>query len=206
MKTYPIMLDVRGRLAVVVGGGAVGLRKVRSLTAAGARVRLVARETAPDAEADDVSVIRESYRGEHLAGAMLVFACTDDRDLNARVARDARAIGAMVNAADQSEDCDFYLPAVVADGDVVVAIGTGGASPALAANLKERVAAALPEGTGEFAGALAQVRDRLKDTLPDARRRSELLRQLADPAVFEAFRSGGADAIQRKLDELLRKP
>jgi len=201
MKTYPIMLDVRGRLAVVVGGGTVGLRKVRSLLGAAARVRLVAEQVADEADLGGVELLKESYRPEALVGASLVFACTDDRELNSRIARDARRAGALVNAADQPEDCDFYLPAVAADGDVVLAVGTGGSSPALAARLTEQLAAALPERVGEYAAALGRLRERLKDNVPDATRRGEIMKALAGPEALRAFLDGGDAALEAIADE-----
>ena len=107
MGTFPIMLNIRDRQAVVVGGGPVGVRKVRSLLEAGAKVRLVARRTNPQVQQLQqvgVDLRIEDYRPQLLEGALLVFACTDDRDLNALIARDARQAGALVNAADQPED------------------------------------------------------------------------------------------------------
>ena len=78
-----------------------------NMLAAGARVRLVdERPVSPDG-LDGVEIIQAAYAEEQLAGALLVFACTDDRAVNARIAADARAAGALVNAADQPENCDF---------------------------------------------------------------------------------------------------
>ena len=203
MKTYAIMLDIRERLAVVVGGGRVGLRKVRSLGRAGARVRLVAEKVADDADLGGVELLQEAYQAEALVGAALVFACTDDRELNSRIARDARQAGAIVNAADQPDDCDFYLPAVAEDGDVVVAVGTGGSSPALAAKLRDRAAAALPDGVGLYAAALGHLRGRLKTKVPDAARRGEIMKALAGEEALRAFLDGGAGALKAMADELI---
>lgn len=203
MKTFPIMLDVRGRLAVVVGGGRVGLRKAVALREAGADVRLVAKDIDPAAEGEGLTVIRSEYRPEHLAAARLVLACTDDAALNATIARDGRRIGAIVNVADQPDDCDFFLPAVVRDGDVVVAVGTGGSAPALAARLKVRLAAALPERIGEFAAILSQAREALKARLGDTRRRGEIIKRLADEATYELFLARGPAAVHARLEQLI---
>lgn len=200
MKTFPIMLDIRSRRAVVIGGGPVGARKAASLLAAGAAVTLVDPAAAA---VEGATILRESYRPQHLAGASLVFACTDDRATNARIAADARAAGALVNAADQPEDCDFYLPAVVADGEVVVAIGTGGAAPALAAQLKRTVAASLPPRIGEFAAAIADLRDELKNRVAEVPRRMDLMKRLIDGDAYALFIAGGAAAVRQRLDELI---
>ena len=203
MNMYPIMLDMHGRPAVVVGGGAVGIRKVRSLIRAEASVQLVAKDVDESAYLPNVVVIRRPYRAEFLDGAALVFACTDDRDLNARIAADARLIGAFVNAADQPEDCDFFMPAVIRDGDVVVAVGTGGAAPALAKYLSRRLAKAMPKDIGDFAAALGELRGQTQRYVPDAAARYSIMDQLACPKGQQAFRRGGTAALQRKWDRLL---
>ena len=180
------------------------MRKVRSLVEAGARVRLVCPE-APDVELGEaVTVVVEPYSSGHVADAYLVYACTDDRALNARIAADTRAAGGLVNAVDQPPDCDFFVPAVVADGEVIVAIGTGGASPALAGMLKRLVASALPQRVGELAGVLAELRQEIRDEVPDTKRRGEIFRQLVTEETVAAFLEGGGGAVRRRLRRLLR--
>jgi len=204
MKTLPIMLKVAGRRVVVVGGGPVGLRKVRSLCDAGAEVVLVSerRDEKTDMDAS-VTVIREPYRPEHLRGAMLVFACTDDQAVNAGIAADARACGALVNAADQQAECDFFAPVVVTDGDIVLAAGTGGSAPALAAELKARLADALPQRVGEFAAVLGQLRDKLRGRVADRTQRHRIMRQLAADETYQTFLTDGPAAVRKRLEELL---
>ena len=203
MRTYPIMLKLDGRRAVVVGGGAVGLRKVDALVDAGADVTLVTTELVAEPPAG-VTVLCHPYTSESVAGAYLVFSCTDDAALNTRIANDARAAGALVNAVDQPDDCDFYVPAVVSDGDVVVAIGTGGASPALAGNLKRRLAAAMGPGIGQFAALLRDLRSQLRDAESDLARRGEIMKELSSDAMYDLFQSAGGQAIRIRLAELLK--
>lgn len=200
MKAYPIMLDVRGRVCVVVGAGSVGLRRARGLAKCGAAVRLVAPD-APADVAEGIQFVAASYEKSHLAGAALVLACTGERGLNARIVADARAAGALANAADQPDDCDFHLPAVARDGDVVVAVGTGGAAPALAAVLKDELAGRLPERLGEFAEALARVRLLVHERMADPACRRSILRALAGRAGLTAF----AEAGQAGLTDLAEK-
>ena len=202
MKTYPIMLDVNGKTAVVVGSGPVGLRKARSLAEAGADVRLITLTGQPEGELAGITVINEAYRGELLEGAMLVMACTDDRALNARVAADGRNIGALVNVADQPDECDFFAPATVSRGDVVVAVGTGGLAPALAARIKQQIDQALPERLAEFAEALANIRRTLKAGPAPSKRRCQIMAELAGGESYQAFLDQGPQALQNRLKEL----
>jgi precorrin-2 dehydrogenase/sirohydrochlorin ferrochelatase len=197
------MLDMRGRRALVVGAGGVGLRKARGLRDAGAAVTLVSPVVSDDADLEGIDVLREGYRADHMAleGLTLVFACTDDRELNARIAHDARHVGALVNAVDQPPDCDFYAPAVIRDGEVVVAIGTGGSSPALAGSLRRRLTRALPERIGAFAEAVGRLRRRILDGTLPPQRREVLLKRLAGDEAYEVFIEGGDKALERRVDD-----
>ena len=197
MRPYPIMLILEGQHTVVIGGGQVASRKARSLVEAGAEVTIVTEDISDVSDIQNVKIVRASYKPEHLAGTKLVYACTNIPALNAEIAAEARKIGALVNCVDQPEDCDFFVPAVVSDGPVTVAIGTGGASPALAGKLKKCIAEALPERVGDFATALMQMREQVKTEISDIHLRGEILKTLASEAGYEAFLSGGEDALRR---------
>ena len=138
---YPIFLDVRDRLAVVVGGGRVAARKVSGLVEAGARVRVVAPRLAAGLGAQEVQ--RRSYRRGDLKGAVLAFAATNDREVNHAVAAEARRRRIPVNVADSVEDCTFLVPARLTRGPVQIAISTSGKSPRLARQLRQKLEAAL---------------------------------------------------------------
>ena len=203
MKIYPIMLKLEGRRAVVVGGGAVGMRKVATLIDAGAEVTLVTPDPAGDVP-EGTTVLGQDYDATTLEGAYLVFACTDDMALNSRVSADARAIGALVNAVDQPDDCDFYVPAIASDGDVVVAIGTSGSAPALAGNIKRRLAAALGPRIGEFAALLTHLRSELRAAESDLARRGKIMKDLSSDAMYEIFLTDGPEAVRTRFMELLK--
>jgi precorrin-2 dehydrogenase/sirohydrochlorin ferrochelatase len=202
MRTFPIMLNLSGRRCVVVGGGAVGLRRAASLAAAGADVLLVAAHLTQPAP-PGVRVQAERYTTKMVQGAALVFAATDDRELNARIAADGRAAGALANAADQPDDCDFYMPAVASDGDVLLAVGTGGSAPGLAGWIRDVLAEALPDRVGTFAAELVRLRDRLRDRVPQTPRRMSIMKQLSGPDGYACFAAGGAAGLEQRLEDLL---
>ena len=203
MKTFPIMLDMHRRSAVVVGAGPVGLRRARALVEAGARVTLVDPAAPADAP-EGVTVVRAPYEPAQLAGATLVFACTDDRELNSRIAADARRAGALANAADQVADCDFHCPALIRDRDVVVAVGTGGTAAALAVTLRDRLASAMPARVGEFAEALAALRGQVRPMGP-ARRRMEITGRLSSQEAYDIFVARGPAGLRQMLEQLVKE-
>lgn len=201
MMTYPVMLDVRGRKVVVIGGGRVGMRKARPLLEAGADVTLITEQIPEDGDLSGVTVICKPYRPELLTEASLVFACTDDCELNARIAADARTAGALVNVVDDPDRCDFFSPAMFRDGDVVIAVGTGGSCPRYAAVLRDRLSVAIPRGAGEFAALLGKLRKTLKARVRRPARRAEIIKKLAGQDTFELFRKSGEGAVKNMLDE-----
>ena len=200
MELYPLMLNVAGRLAVVVGGGAVGRRRAAGLVAAGGRVRLV--DPAAVAPVGGVEHVCEAYTAGHLAGAALVFACTDDRNLNARIGLDARAAGAWVNVADDPAAGDFVVPAVHRTEGVTLSIATSWGLPALSAVLRDRCAAALGADLDAFGAALGSLRERLKADAPPEVRRALLIRLCGDEGL-DVFRAGGEAALTAWVDRAL---
>ena len=191
------MLKIAGRRVVVVGAGEVGRRRAAAAAQAGAKVTIIdacpsTGGSAPGGLPDGIEVIADAYDPAMLRGAAIVFACTGDRAVNARIVADARSAGALANAADQPENCDFFMPAVSAEGDVVVAVGTGGAAPGLSRWLVGRLAEGLPDRIGEFAAALAKARAMLREAgLSPRRRMDATLRRQDAPGVSAPRRAGG---------------
>ncbi|MGI9030227.1 MAG: precorrin-2 dehydrogenase/sirohydrochlorin ferrochelatase family protein [Ilumatobacteraceae bacterium] len=161
---YPVVLDLVDVPVLVVGAGPVAVRKVDGLAAAGATVRVVAPEVAPELDLQHVvDLRRREYQRDDLDGVRLVVTATGRRDVDAAVAADAKAAGLWVNAADQPEDCSFILPAIARNGPLSVAVSTGGASPALARRLRDRAAELLTDDVVALAHELAQRRRQVRD-------------------------------------------
>jgi siroheme synthase-like protein len=142
--SYPVYLDLHGRAVLVVGAGPVAARKTAGLIAAGAAVTVVAPEISGDVRALDpppVAILVRGYDRSLLdeLRPWLVITATDGAEVNAQVARDAEAAGIWVNSADDPVNCGFILPAIHRQGDVTVAVSTGGAAPALAQYVRDRV-------------------------------------------------------------------
>ena len=199
MRTYPIMLNVTGRVCVVVGAGPVGLRKAEALLRAGASVRLVDPGDGAGAP-EGVEHLRHPYEPSVLDGAFLAFACTDEAPLNARIAADARSRRVLVNVADVPDLCDFYAASTVTDGDVVIAVGTCGTAPALARRLRRLLADAVPDRVGEFADALGRLRGEVIERVDNIDRRRAIFQRLASAEGYEAFLQGGIDALARLVE------
>ena len=143
MRYYPVNLDLTRRRCVVIGGGEVAERKVARLLECGARVTVVGRAITPAlAErkaAGQLEHIEKDYEAGVLDGAFLVIGATDRDEVNGRISKDALARGLLVNIVDDPERCNFILPSLVRQGDLSIAVSTGGKSPALAKTLRKEL-------------------------------------------------------------------
>jgi siroheme synthase-like protein len=215
MPGYPIELDLRGRSALVVGLGAVGRRKAEGLLASGARVIGVDPAAGlgdgdgPGPLPAGIDLRAEPYRAEHLRGVSLAIASATP-GVNRRVVADARASGVWVSSASDPGAGDFASPAVWRSGGLTLAVSTSGASPALAAALRDRAAAALGPAAAGLASALAEVRPEVLARLPDPEARRRVLADWADPRWLDLFSSGGPAAVRaavlKAIDREARGP
>ncbi len=143
MKYYPINLNIKDRLCVVIGGGKVAERKVKNLLRWGGRVRVVSPELTDLlsrwANQGKMDYTRSEYRASHLKGAFLVYAATSDRRVNAEIARDAARRKLLVNVADSATESTFILPAVLRNRKISIAVSTNGLSPATSVRIRDRI-------------------------------------------------------------------
>ncbi len=146
---YPVVLRLRGRRALVGGGGKVAARKAAGLLAADAHVVVVSPAFMPAfgrlVDAAALTLVERSYVPSDLEGMVVVVAATDDRRVNAQVSADARRGGVLVSVVGAPLESDFIVPAVVRRGDLLIAISTSGRSPALAGHLRRELELLVPD-------------------------------------------------------------
>lgn len=166
--TLPLNVSMSGKTAVIAGGGAVALRKARTLLEAGAHVRLVAPVLNSGlgtlSDAGKVDVRYATYTSTDLDGAFLAIAATDNPQVNRQVATDAHERGILVAVVDQPEAGDCIFPATVRRGNLEIAISTGGRCPSLAAEVKRIIERVIGE---EYAGILDQLAGEREKLLTD---------------------------------------
>jgi precorrin-2 dehydrogenase / sirohydrochlorin ferrochelatase len=190
---YPLVLDVTDRLIVIIGGGAVAARKAEGLIEAGAaRIRVVSRLISENLPAA-VERLAADYHRDHLTGAGLVFAATDDPAVNEIVVRDARAMNVLVCRVDVDEPSaagDFITPAVIRRGTVLVTVSTGG-SPALATRMRDGIETSIDERCIAMAALMQALRPAIRAALPiQIARRREIFRWLASEEALAMLHDG----------------
>jgi precorrin-2 dehydrogenase/sirohydrochlorin ferrochelatase len=159
----PLVFDLEGREVLVLGAGAVGARKAAQLVAAGAEVHVISTALLAELPAGVASVEERPYRVGDLVGRFLVVSATADDAANDRIVAEAEAERCWLNVVDDPGRSSFYFTALARFGEVVLSVSTEGASPALAQELRDRAAAALPPSTAAAAEALRAERRRLHE-------------------------------------------
>jgi siroheme synthase-like protein len=202
---YPVNLLVAGRRCVVVGAGSIASRKIESLLDAGAIVHVVATELGDDVsplvDAGRVSAEARAFVPSDLDGAWLATTATDDPAVNRAVFEAAEERRVWCNAADDPANCSFTLMSVVRQGDLVVSIGTGGRSPALASYLKEHVATEMGPEWGQLLELLSEAREALR-----ASGRSTMSvnwRRALDSGMLDLIRAGQTAEAKELLQTCL---
>lgn len=194
MRYYPIGLDISGRRCLVVGAGEVGERKAQRLLECGARVSIVGRELTPAlsglAQAGRIAHIPGDYDEAHLEGVFLVIGATDDPDVNERIYRDARKRGVLANIVDDPDRCDFILPALCRQGDLVITVATGGKSPALAKKLRQELEERYGPEYEVLLRIMGELRGKIIDRGAGSDENRKVFETLVESDILEHIRKG----------------
>jgi uroporphyrin-III C-methyltransferase/precorrin-2 dehydrogenase/sirohydrochlorin ferrochelatase len=208
MKLFPLFANLDGRSVLLVGGGAVAERKAALLTAAKARVDIVAATLSTTlgelARAGKVRHLARQFSAEQLDGRWLAIAATDDGALNATVAAAAKTRHIFVNVVDDAELSSFHVPAIVDRSPLIVAISSGGSAPMLARLARERIEAYFDHTWGALADLLGQARARIRERfarVADRRRFYEhVLRGPVVRLIHQQRHDDAAAALAAELD------
>lgn len=207
MRYFPIFMDLRDQIVVLVGAGGVAERKARQLIECGALVRVVAGELNRQFESwkssGAVVHLAEEYSDQVLQGARLVFAATSDDALNRQVFGDAERRSIPANVVDDKRLCRFISPAVVDRSPIQVAISTGGSSPVLARRIRAWIEELLPMGIGQVAQAAGDVRRLVKKLIPREQRRTLWERLMGDGQV-RAWSLLNTSEVKQQLQREIR--
>lgn len=207
MHYYPVLLDLRHRRCVVIGGGRVAEGKIKSLLEVEAEVTVVApllTETLEQLASTGHFVLqRRTYRYGDLAGAFLAISATDDRVTNAAIWQEAGAFNILVNVVDDVPHCNFIAPSIMRRGDLVVAISTSGKAPTLAVRLREQLEERIGDEYARFLELAGQLRAPLAARYPDFEHRKALWYQLVDSDVLNLLRQGQDEVARQRIAEIM---
>jgi precorrin-2 dehydrogenase/sirohydrochlorin ferrochelatase len=206
MKFYPAYLDLRDRPCLVVGGGPVAERKALLLFDAGAAVTVISPSLTPKlqslSDSGKIAHRQKEFDEPDLAAEFIVIAATSSAEVNSRIARACKKRNILVNVAVPPEEGNFVVPSVVERGELLIAISTGGVSPALSKKLRQELETRYGPEYGIFLRMVAGIRRRVLSEVADEQQRREIFERVADSDVIELLRQGKTHEAETRLYQI----
>ncbi len=204
MNFFPINLNIRNKLCVIIGGGAVGERKAFDLLDFDAKIRIVSLNFTDKIlkHRDKFEIIEASYHKKYIEDAVLVFACTDSKELNMQIYKDAKEIGALVNVVNLPDFCDFTVPAVIKRGKIKIAISTDGVSPALSRILKEKISSIIGDEYKILADIMGKIREKQLKSNYDSKENREKFYMFLNEDILSILKDHD---YRKKVNEITKK-
>jgi precorrin-2 dehydrogenase/sirohydrochlorin ferrochelatase len=207
MKTYPVNLVLENKLVVLIGAGKEIARKLPGLLEVGALVRVIApaahKVVRRYAGQGNIEWIDRPYQPGDLTGAFLVIAATGDQSVNDAIWAEGQANGQLVNVMDVIPQCNFHAASVVRQGQLTIAIGTGGAAPALAATVRRRFEKGFGPEYAEFLEYAQALRPIVAKRIPSLKHRADFWYALLDANAITLLRNGQRALFEAKVQMLL---
>jgi precorrin-2 dehydrogenase / sirohydrochlorin ferrochelatase len=208
VKYYPAYLDMRSRPCLVIGGGTVAERKTLTLLEAGADITIVSPTLTLKlmelTQSGKITYRKKNFEEKDLSGVFLVIAATDSPDLNSIAALACKKKHILVNVVVPPDESSFIVPSVVERGDLLIAVSTGGISPALAKKIRQEFEAHYGAEYTLFLEKLAKVRKRVLDEVPDDQNRRTIFQALVDSDVIDLLKQGRTHEADQRIAEISR--
>jgi len=208
MNFLPIFYNISGKSCLVVGGGAIAVRKAELLLKAEGKVRVLAPEIDDRlrgmAASHALEFEQREFVADDLQAVVCVIAATNNKALNREISELAQARAIPVNVVDSPELCSFIMPSMIDRNPVQIAISTGGVSPVLARMLRSKLETCIPGAYGELARLAGDCRDLVKQSLPDVDARRRFWETVLDGQVAEFIFSGRTGDARALLQQQLK--
>ncbi len=207
MPYYPIFLDLNHQNVVVVGGGEVAERKIKSLLIYGCTIYISSPHLTPHLQQlvaiKKIHHIPDESLDTYMDDTFMVIAATDDAEVNSKIASQAKKHGLLINAVDQPKDCNFIMPSIVKRGNLQIAISTAGKSPALAKKIRKNLESSFPPEYDSFTKLLGIIRAKLLSQDQPSSKNKIIFQQLVDSNLLEMITHKNWDGMRATLQSIL---
>ncbi len=204
-KYYPIFLNLKNKLCIVIGGGKVAERKILSLLSCGAKVKIISPEITPKlkelSEKGEVFWEARSYREGDLEEAFLAIAATNEPEIQKKIFQEAEEKKIPCNVVDAPEFCSFIVPSLITRGDLQIAISTGGSSPAVAKRIRETLENFFGEEYEIYLKLMKRIREFILKKVSDPKEREKKLKILASAPFPEYIKNKDYNLISYILEK-----
>jgi siroheme synthase-like protein len=198
-------MDISDKVCLIVGGGKIALHKVKVLLQFNIKIHLVAPEICKEiytlknsAYETDLNIIKREFCQEDILQADIVIAATDNHELNRYIANLCKNNNKLVNVVDDKEQSNFIFPAIIKKKDLLLTISTGGKSPMFTVVIKEELEKHIPEYYGDLIDILGEVREYIKEFVPDGNMRKKIYMKL-----IACGKEAGRGLEQKEIEEII---
>jgi precorrin-2 dehydrogenase/sirohydrochlorin ferrochelatase len=208
MRYYPIFLELKNKNCLVVGGGPVGIRKALTLEKCGAAVRVISEKFAEGTTAftgKKIIFTEKKYEKKDIQGMFLVFAATNNAELNRKIKKDASGSHILCNVADAPDTSDFLVPSTVDRGDLIVAVSTSGTSPAVAKKIRQELEDFFDPAYVPLLCLMGNIRKKLLSAGHSPDEHKKAFSDLMDKGILDLIKTGDVTAVDLILNEIFGK-
>ncbi|MDI6714628.1 MAG: bifunctional precorrin-2 dehydrogenase/sirohydrochlorin ferrochelatase [Thermodesulfovibrio sp.] len=209
-KYFPILVNIKDKKCVIVGGGPVGERKIKTLLKYGAKITLISPETTDKIKElinrGKINYINREYKKGDLEDAFLVVAATSSSKINRQIARDAYYLVNIVEKGDFQENMNnisYTVPAIYEMDDLTIAISTD--FPALSKLLKDEIAQNYGKEFAKYLKYLKKIRREIKQKIADNKRRQKIFRKIASKKIVSILRQKGFEEAKREIEKIINE-
>jgi len=198
---FPFFVEIKDEKCLVVGGGMVALRKIEKLLPFGVEITVVSPAFCTEIEVmTDIRKVQRPFEKRDIEGMLFVIGATDDEGVNEEISALCRERNIPVNIVDDPAKCTFFFPALVKRGEFVAGFSTGGGSPLAAQYIRKKVEDAVPAGFGSVVEIMAGIRGRIKEEIPDSKKRERIFKEIFSLALKKEGR-----VSETEIQEIIRK-
>ena len=174
MNRFPLCINLENKSFVVVGSGRIAMRKLAAIRQFTDKIKIITKEPIKEDLYDGIKIERKTFDEDDLEGADFVITATGSRERDEAIVASCKAKGIPVNAADDREECDFFLPGIIKRGDLVVSVSTTGKSPAYSRYLREQIEDMIPDNIEAILDILGDLRGNLPSKIDSQQERSRI--------------------------------
>ncbi len=206
-KYYPVMINIENKNCLVIGGGKVALRKIKSLLDYDVNITVISPELCSELEdilsQNRINWLKKNYNTIDIKDSNFIFVATNDKSVNKMVYKEAKKKNILVNVVDNSDLCDFIIPSKVKRGDLTISISTNGKSPALTKKIREELEERFGDSYETFVNLLGKVRELASERIKDIKIREALYKNLVYSDYIEQLNNDNKNQVKKRMIELL---
>ena len=174
MNRFPLCINLEDKRFLIVGYGRIAKRKLKAISEFTSNIKIITKDPTEEELGKGIEIVNKCFDEKDLEGVDFVITATGNREQDEAVVASCKAKGIPVNAADDRDECDFFLPGIIKRGNLVVSVSTSGKSPAYSRYLREQIEDVIPDNIEKILDILGKLRNTLPSKVEPQVERSKI--------------------------------